>query len=267
MPALTNLYSQVKSDPQWKNSYKRNISFSRQVSKNMPLVHVLRRARNTRLIQIFLRYSYYELETSSPTRSSPKTLVSENFCTFPPSLYFYAGRAAPGKRYGYLALAFDKSCESKHQRTALPFDSGGLVHGYISTNLPNDPALKKFVADSLMSRHRWRPGFARYLAAYFLSPSHYYTGRPVRPDPEELHVRNSDWRSWTFEIQMHDNQKIDECIKWHASGGLMNGIRPIVLSLSPSDPLHSFMRRAIIHGKRAKPIREMERWIRNQLRV
>jgi hypothetical protein len=166
-----------------------------------------------------------------------------------------------------MALAFDKKCEAKRQGTATPFDTGGLAHGYISTNLPDDIASRKFVADSLISLDRWRCGLARYIAAYFLSPSDYFTGRPVQADPEELHVRNSDFRAWTFESQFHENLKLEESIKWCASQGLMNGIRQTVVSLAPSHPLHGFMGRVIIHGNRAKPVKEMERWVRNELKV
>jgi hypothetical protein len=266
MPALTNLYKQVKSNAQWRNRYRINISLSRKVAKSMPLVHVLGRAKHVRLSQIILEKPYPKLKTSA-SHGSANTLYTEAKWSLPPSLYFYAGRAAPSGRYGYMALAFDKSCEAIQQGSATPFDTGGLAHGYILTNLADDVAAKDFVAKSLISLDKWRCGFSKYLAAYFQSPSDHFAGRPIQLDPEELHDPNNTWRAWTFEVRFHDNQKIADCIKWCAPKRLREGIRRTIISLPPFHPLHSFMGRAIIHGNREKPIKVMEGWIRNQLKI
>jgi hypothetical protein len=270
MPAINDIYRLIMTDSRCKRRYKKNWAEARRVADNIALVHVMRRARNSSIIQILPQYPNCELETSSPARSSPRTLYSEQKWSFPPSLYFYAGRAAPGKRYGYMALAFDKNCEANHKGTASTFDSGGLAHGYISTNLSNNKALEQFVAASLIKLDEWRrKGFARYLAAYFSSPADYFTGRPIEPDPEELHIRpGNTWRAWTFEVRFHENQKLDGAIKWCGSRGLMDGVRQtLIQTLPPYHGLHSFMRRAIIHSNRTTPVKEMERWVRNELKI
>lgn len=205
MPALNDLGGRLSSEPDWHKMYETNLPLAREIASKVPLIHVTK----GELLTLVVSKPPQEI-TSSVAGRSDRAIEVEDALGLGRCLYFYAGRAS--KDFGDFALAFsDPSFEDRHTGSATPFDTGGLYRGFILWNLPDRELwrLKEFVDNSRVPLAVWRDGFARFLAAYFASPLDYWSARPKMADPEGilLHPSNS-WRSWAFEIRVHEGENI-----------------------------------------------------------
>ena len=220
MPLLTDLANRLKTNPTWRERYKANLATSRAVAAKISLVHVSGNPSRVSFADLLAKVPY-EIPTSDAAYGycSDMTRAAEDMLNLGRCVYLYAGRAHP--RFGKIALAFEGSCEAGHTGSATPFDTGGLANRKIISNLPDYKAdtLKEFVARSVLDLTNWRRAFSRYLAAYFLTPRDYWQGTAAMSDPEELLIRNTDWRARVFEIRFHEGQRILVASFWCASKG------------------------------------------------
>ena len=123
-----------------------------------------------------------------------------------PCLYFYAGRVFP--RAGGLAFALAASSCSGRNGAASPFDTGGMLRGYIGLHgvSTQDRRIQLLLDRSRIGLELWRSDLARFLATYFDPEgghSSYWIARPWRNDPDGIFAyRPNEWRAWTFEIRL-----------------------------------------------------------------
>ncbi len=167
-----------------------------RVAGTMPLLHVTSgRAGRPMLWDI----ASDEIPTSSAEHNycGDGARFAEEQAGYPPSVYFYAGRANP--RYGQVALAFGPEVEDGRFHSATPFDSGSVVKRNPVTALNLELGLPDDATDEQELQARvqysqaatitgdWRAAFARWLATFFPSGVEgYWERRPVVSDPEGL---------------------------------------------------------------------------------
>lgn len=244
MPALTDLDSRMESNPDWLETYLKNLPEGESIAKKVCLVHVSGNPARKSFYRL-VSTPPHEIPTSEvPDYCSDDTRECEDKGGLPRSVYFYAGRAH--ERFGEIALALEPEFEDGHTGSVTPFDTGGLLsrNGSIATNLPDrkDATLRAFVKASEIEFDKWRTQFARYLAAYFSPISDYWTGKPFKIDPEELFLLNTDWRAWVFEVRFHEAHTIQSTSFWCASKGQTALLRREAKSDSASPtPLKSFL--------------------------
>jgi hypothetical protein len=215
MPALEHLQERMSSEPEWREMYENNLEQARRVAEKMPLVHVSGNPERAISFEDLILHPPHEIPTSEDTDYySESTRSAEDTLDLRRCAYFYAGQPHPD--FGNVALAFDPSCEATHTGTATPFDTGGLAGEHIDSNLPDrqPETLRAFTQASMEPLEGWRQAFRQFLSAYFLPISDYWSGRPCQPDPDDLFVRNDDWRAWTFEVRFHEGQNIFDAMKW-----------------------------------------------------
>jgi hypothetical protein len=170
------------------------------------------------------------------------TRFVEGQCGYPPSVYFYAGRACPD--YGSAALGFPPECEGGRIDSITPFGTGGVVKADLGTafRLAIDPdhlaARAAFCrASTIPGGPGWRPTFARWLAHYFPSdPKGYWTrgAGPEVADPQGLY-RNPNWQAWAWEVRFRSPSVFDaEC--WAADSAVYHHLleRVALGTLSPN---------------------------------
>jgi hypothetical protein len=165
-------------------------------------------------------------DSSSPAYCGPGTREVEEHCGYPPSVYFYAGRACPD--YGSAALAFPPGCEAGRIDSATPFGTGGVVKQDLSTafrlaitqdDLDARVAYCRASTVSATTPSGWRQKFAEWLAYYFPSdPQGYWTREagPERPDPEKLYGSNPNWQAWAWEVRFGTGPSVFEASLWAA---------------------------------------------------
>ena len=221
------------------------------------------------------------------------------------SLYFYIGRVHP--EFGEAAFAYPLADICDVDGDATPFDTGGLFAGFICFTstcgtincvnkatcakinpidpsriqrcIPDEVGLKTFMdksrstSDGNFSLSEIVKLFTEYLAAYFSEPGDYWDNqkRPFRNDPDSifLHPRNEDFRAWTFEVRVHEPQRIEDCAAWGVSANMWNQqLRPLArhANANSSDPLLSLLSRTPV-TIRANFAEEMEQWIRDRAGV
>jgi hypothetical protein len=214
------------------------------VADRVLLVHVSHgRAGRLTLVQVAGRQA---IPGSSDTKYCGQGARNvERLCGYPPSVYFYAGRACPA--YGQAALAFPPACEAGRIDSATPFDSGGVVQqGERKFRLRLEP-------DNLAARAAycrastvpattppgWRQKFAEWLAYYFLSdPKGYWTREagPEQPDPENLYGGNKDWQAWAWEVRFRTGPHVFEAVLWAADSATYQFVlEQLPAALSPAD--------------------------------
>jgi hypothetical protein len=260
MPALSNLHDRIKSDGDWHARFRGNLSSTLYIAKNIPLIHV---TSKTLLFADLIILSNGILTATQPSLSGKSpTANDETRSGLMPSLYFYAGRAYPVA--GGVAIAMMSSQDMSHTGTATPFDTGGMIRGYIRPISASDEGERAdFIAKSLINLPVWRSKFARYLAAYFDSPSQYMRGKPSHTDPEGILVEpNNEFRAWTFEVRYHEEQTIltDDVICWYAQERHIRSMERLMSSLPPSE-----ISRVELLYERGTPtpnyLSEMEKWV------
>jgi hypothetical protein len=228
MPVLTDFDKRIAEPPFSEPSYKARLVAATSVAEAVPLVHVSGKGMT---FESLIDNPPHELPTSENVDYyTDDTRAAEDALGLPRSAYFYAGRAQP--EFGNVSLAFGVDCESRHNGSATPFDTGGLMHRnrYISVRLDGageTAARAQYGKDSVMPLDEWRDNFARVLAAYFDDDREYWRGRPARPDPEDLYTSNESWRAWTFEVRFTEGQSIHERTAWCADESLMNRLRQL----------------------------------------
>lgn len=149
----------------------------------------------------------------------------EQRCGLPPSRYYYAGRAHP--RFGDCAFAFLPAIEEEHTGSANPFDTGGVFYGksYPTAGIVDREArearAQELIRATLVPLERWRQELASFLAAHFEAPTDYLGGVAPNPDaewgpaelpahhPKDLGAPGVEWRSWTWEIRLHEEHPVD----------------------------------------------------------
>ena len=267
MSALKDLDLRMAGDPVWTQDYLRNLGTSQIVANDVHLVHVMK-------FEDFHDLFKQRLPTLLPCTqdcASKRTLQAQEKLGILPSLYFYAGRALPV--HGGIALAFGSEVEKGHHGSATPFDTGGLAHRRIKSNLTNeDGVLRQFTHESMVDLKTWRGQFGKFLAVYFSSPLAYWTERPCKPDPEGIfsHSENQ-WPSWTFEVRFYEDQDIRVCLAWCCSEATHVEIRREIVNgvprgVSPT-PLQDFLEKGtwISPEKGLSFYASIESWIRNQV--
>jgi hypothetical protein len=165
---------------------------------------------------------------------------------YPPSVYFYAGRANP--RYGQVTLAFGPEVEEGRFHSATPFDTGSVVKPLPDTaltlelGLPADAPAER----QLQSRVEyckaatvtgdWRAAFANWLATYFPSAvGGYWERRPEVPDQARLYASNPDecWEAWTWEVRFERGPPVADAMRWSADPTHLDEMRRYLVFRDP----------------------------------
>jgi len=267
MPVLTDLKTRIQTAPFSEADYRKRLPRSEEVAKATPLVHVDGR------FEAILATAPHEL----PTAESTNTKNAEVALGYPPSVYFFAGRACP--RFGNVAIAFAPSCEAIHSGSVTPFDSGGMVHPnkYIEVKLQPDaelPSRVQYGKASTILLTEWRAAFAEILAAYFDSDLSYWNGRPTRLDPEELYGPDNSYQAWSFEVRFYEPHGIRDLVAWNADESLMNRIRrmqdeqPVTIpGDAPTGLDHLFSVPPLDPAGSPTFCATMERWVISEVRL
>ena len=152
-------------------------TLARQVADRIHTIHVTHRlGRPASLLEGLAKRA--AIPDSSPANEycGPGARFVEAECGFPPSVYFYAGRACPS--YGGAALAFPPESEKGRFDSATPFDTGGLVKREeelaraFGIELTPGSSRVDYCKESTAQATgggEWRPRFAQWLAVYFLT--------------------------------------------------------------------------------------------------
>ncbi|MCO6459495.1 MAG: hypothetical protein J5I93_29635 [Pirellulaceae bacterium] len=280
MPVLTDLEDRLLHPPFDAAEYRARLPAAQAAAENIHVLHVTAAFARSPEWSVFLSIlgaPPHEIPTSDhPDYCSDETRRAEALLGYPPSVYFYAGRAHP--EFGNLALAFDAGVQVGRIGSVTPFDSGGIVwqpDPHIQVRLADDSMQGRvdYCHQSLLSLEEWRDGLGRVLAAYFDQLQDYWTGRPVRFDPEGLFELNDDWRCWTFEIRLAEPQPILDCVAWCADEAVMHELFRLhageaVVPGQPR-PVHQFLRQRLDSEPGGTPFycRAMETWVREQLGI
>lgn len=280
MPPLTDLAQRVAADPDWAEGYRNAFPGGQRLARAVPLVHVtgVRHGVAPDRCVAFERLLFdepHEIPTSDhPVYCSDATRNAEDLLGLGRSAYFYAGRACPD--FGDVALAYSAECEIGHTGSVTPFDTGGLILGYIQGNMPPDLADRAlFGRVSVILLDGWRDPFAMYIAAYFPDRVGYWTGRPARLDPEDIYQHHGNsYRAWTFEVRFSEGHSIYRHLSgWCARETFMTELRRL-LDLTPltgPDGVPSPLERFLLSGRLIIPTGDpdfcgrMEQWIRAEL--
>jgi hypothetical protein len=219
-----------------------------------------------------------EIPTSEENKGycGPGTRFVEEKVGYPPSVYFYAGRACPD--YGQVALAFAPACEPDRAHLATPFGTGGVVKrdlgGAFRLNLQPD-GLEERVAYSQASTIRadiepgWQASLARWLAAYYpTDPAGYWTRAPETRDPEDLYHLNEDWQAWTWEVRFSRGPDALEADRWAADPAhlheLLQTLGHVDLAADEADRLVGFRARLQTPTGTITFCEDLDRWVREQ---
>jgi hypothetical protein len=95
------------------------------------------------------------------------------------------------------------------------------------------------------------------------------SGSPCQPDPDDLFMRNDDWRAWTFEVRFHEGQNIFDAVKWCSTEGYTEFITDILEELPPDIPFREVL---IQFREREQQLDDgqdhcetLERWIQEEV--
>lgn len=237
-----------------------------QVAAKMPLVHVTSgRAGRPMLWDIAdgtIPTSEEQYRYCGPTTRDVELLLG-----FPPSVYFYAGRAHP--QYGEVALAFLPEVERTVAHSATPFDSGGVARedgrGYHFT--PPAGMSRADFARACILEADWRAEFARWLAGYFPSGARGYWERPPeREDPNGLYSAGNDWSAWVWEVRFTRGPAVTEAAVWATTDSHLREIRNALVDQwnAPDDVdlLDGFLARLLTPTGSYRHNEVIEQWTR-----
>jgi hypothetical protein len=220
-----------------------------------------------------------EIPTSEESQGycGPGTRFVEEQVGYPPSVYFYAGRACPG--YGQVALAFAPACEQGRVHSATPFGTGGLIKQDLSSafhlklqpdGLEQRVAYCKTSTVEAKQEPGWRAVFGRWLAAYYpTDPGGYWSRAPETGDPEGLYQLNDgQWQAWSWEIRFSKGPSVLDADRWAADSACLSELRQNLarLDLTPdeADRLTGFVGRLETPTGTPTFCEELERWAREQ---
>jgi hypothetical protein len=195
---------------------------------------------------------------------------------YPPSVYFYAGRACPD--YGQVALAFAPASERDRFHSATPFGTGGVVRQDLSSalhlNLQPDGLDERdaYCKASTIPADQdpgWRASFARWLATHYPSdPAGYWLRAPETPDPESLYHLNDNWQAWTWEVRFSRGPNVLEADQWAADPAFHSELRQSLahVDLAPdeADRLADYMARLRSPAGGLTFCEDLESWVREQ---
>ncbi len=267
MPIFDDLDRRLDSPPFDRAEFERRLPDSIRVAQGMALLHV--------------RGSIIELIKDAPhvlpvTGDSGTTRTAEEHLGLKPSVYFFAGRAYPGK-HGRIVLAFSAAIEDGRDGSVTPFDTGGLVHPdkHLKVRLsPTDdlPQRIEYGRASEMPLKEWRLQLARLLAAYFESDLAYWTERPHRPDPDDVFVLDNQWRAWSFEVRLQSGPSVFDSSQWCCDEATYDEMRRLDLEMpsfesDETDPWERFWNasQSLVAGGTPKFREHMETWVRKQV--
>lgn len=264
MTAFSELQTRIKTDSSWRSNYHGNWRDCQRISSSIPLIHVT--CKNG-LLSDLIAASRGLLEVSARASSAgAATVRDEDAGQLQSALYFYAGRAYPV--LGGLALVFSNHCERNHTGSSTPFDSGGMIRGYIHPFSSCQEATRAaFLQASALKLAVWRRRFRLFLAAYFKRPDHYLDGKPEYPDPEGIFLdRRNEFRAWTFEVRFHEahSLKEDDVVCWYGQQRHLRSLERRALSAPLSE--HSIVKDLRARGVGATDyIKEVEQWVRKAI--
>jgi hypothetical protein len=245
------------------------------VAERMHLIHVTHgRPGLPTLADLIARQ---EIPTSEERNDycGPGTRFVEGHVGFPPSVYFYAGRACPD--YGQVALAFPPTCETDRVHSATPFGTGGVVKQDIGRAFrlnvePDDLGQRiRYCRSSTVAAEKapgWRSLFARWLLVYYpTGAAGYWTKPPEHHDPEGLYALNSDnWQAWTWEVRFHRGPHVLEADRWTVDPNHLNELRQQLRDreLAPEDvgQLVHFLNRLENPSGTVTFCEDLKRWVR-----
>lgn len=244
------------------------------VSKRVHLVHVTHGRTGRPTLADLVRSGEIPTSEESNGYCGPGTRFVEEQVGYPPSVYFYVGRACPD--YGQAALAFAPASERDRFDSATPFGTGGVVKKDLNSafkfNLQQDDleARVAYCHASTLSDNGekgWRADFARWLTAYFpADPAGYWTQAPQTPDPEDLYSLNVDWQAWTWEVRFKRGPSVLEAERWAADPAylceLRQSLAKIELPPDTADQLSGFVGRLQTPAGTATFCEDLERWVR-----
>lgn len=146
---------------------------------------------------------------------------------FPPSAYFYAGRAYT---FGDACFAYHPAAETGHTGSANPFDTGSTMdkHSHPFKAIADEDDLRsraiRLILDTWSDLSSWRAYFARYAHAFFDSPHDYVRSNAIsgpkprpgvpwpNPDLPAVHAEDpgweADWRAWAMEVRFYEDHPI-----------------------------------------------------------
>ena len=134
MDILDGLDQSMPSDSKWVTAYNTNMERALHIANRIPLVHGLNYHNEENPDEILpddFPIAFALTTSSEATHARENTLKSQRILQFESSLYFYAGKCFPGD----LLLAYTQECEKEHEGSVTRYDTGGLVWGFIHSNL------------------------------------------------------------------------------------------------------------------------------------
>ncbi len=246
------------------------------VSERVHLLHVTHGRAGRPTLADLVRSGEIPTSEESKGYCGPDARFVEKQVSYPPSVYFYAGRACPV--YGQAALAFAPASERERFHSATPFGTGGVVNQALNSafrlNLQPDGLDRRVAycqASTLYANGEpgWRADFARWLAYYFPSdPAGYWTKAPEKRDPEDLYYLNGDWQAWTWEVRFSRGPSVLEAERWAVDPAYHSELRQSLdeVDLAPAEAarLSGFMARLQAPTGTATFCKDLEKWVREQ---
>lgn len=261
MPLFSDFRHNLGEDHSAKLRYVLHRSRCRRISLSIPLIHVTCKC-DLLLVDLANESQGFLSVTGTTPYSNWSTLDAENDAHLPPCLYFSVGRA---NDFGGVVLVISPDCEKEKNGSSTPFDSGGMIYGYIH---PLSKQGKKeratFIEESKFPLSSWRQRFGAYLASFFQIPEDYMTGRPNRSDPEGiLSDPDNEPRAWTFEVRICESldMRNGNTLRWYAQHRHYRSLDFIQTdaSLSQTDIIQELMRCGHVA---TDYIYEVEQWVR-----
>ena len=179
-----------------------------RVAGKVPLVHVCGRIERLTLAE-YLSFDDPRIPTSEhPTYVGSLCRAVERACGFPPSIYFYAGRADP--RFGSVALAFAADIEERPgvAGTVTRFDTGYVFRGPVVFPYVALEARVAFILENTIPLIGWREQFAKFLCFCMSNLARYWypQGGPDCPHACPPYSPANDWNVWAWEVRLANSE-------------------------------------------------------------
>lgn len=191
-----------------------------EVAQRLPLITV------TTMISFEENRTHHALSTVNPDSTSREV---ERLCELEPSKYYFASIAVPD--FGPIVLVYSPEVEVDSDGSASPFDTGGTLVGRCLPfeNIADDEErrerVRQLITETSTPLDEWRAALQNYLRRYYTDPQDYVNGAPPdsvphdAPDdlPAQFSQRPGDRRSYTWEVRLYEERRIDEYLKCWAT--------------------------------------------------
>lgn len=139
--------------------------------------------------------------TFSTIPTGAATATSEQGLGFPPSSYFYVGRADPA--FSDFVCVYAPNVPANGGTT--PFDSGGIWHGYIvaSPVWSDDADRRTFVMSKQHGLCDHETAIGQWLSDHYSNDAaSYVRGEPPKPGLDRIDYSRCTERAWTWEARV-----------------------------------------------------------------